>query len=379
MDDINDNHAFQPALRNWFLQTCREFGFNTIGAHNNLDIANTPRSEMAYIQDITLIDIPHYKSEIPDENFHDVFSDDFVRHCQRLSEKIVPNVKNDPYLLGYFMTDCPLFTEEDCRERPDTIGGAQRKSRIGWPKRLRNLGAEAPGKHTYVRLMTKIYDGQIIRFNETYNTQFNSFDELTATKNWRMNTDLSNGNETRDNIEFLKIVVDRYYQVARNSILEYDENHMFIGDKLNANTDSIDTVLPVTGKYTDIVMYQMYGRYEVQEPGLNRWKQVVDKPFINGDSSYTMIAPDMPRPFGPVADNLEQRAEWTKDFMENAFKRPEFVGWHYCGLIDATNKHARKISRQHSGLIDQYGNPYPLLQQYIKQFTTKMYEIASLQ
>lgn len=109
LDDINDNHTFQPALRNWFLQTCREFGFNTIGAHNNLDIANAPRSEMPYIQDITFIDIAHYKSEIPDENFHDVFSDDFVQHCQRLSEKIIPNVKNDPYFTRLFYDRLSAF------------------------------------------------------------------------------------------------------------------------------------------------------------------------------------------------------------------------------------------------------------------------------
>jgi hypothetical protein len=90
-----------------------------------------------------------------------------------------------------------------------------------------------------------------------------------------------------------------------------------------------------------------------------------------------MVTEDMPRPYGPIADNLEQRAEWTKEFMEKAFARPDFVGWHYCGLVDATIKHPRKKGRQHSGLIDQYGKPYPLLQTYIKEFTQGMYQKAS--
>jgi hypothetical protein len=42
---------------------------------------------------------------------------------------------------------------------------------------------------------------------------------------------------------------------------------MFFGDKLSANTDSVDTVLPVTEKYVDAVLYQMYGRCEVQNLG----------------------------------------------------------------------------------------------------------------
>ena len=62
-------------------------------------------------------------------------------HCIELCDQLARNVaapkKDDPFLLAYSMTDCPLFTEEDCRERPDTIGGGRRKSRIGWPRRLR--------------------------------------------------------------------------------------------------------------------------------------------------------------------------------------------------------------------------------------------------
>ena len=36
-----------------------------------------------------------------------------------------------------------------------------------------------------------------------------------------------------------------------------------------------------------------------------------------------------------AADNLAQRAEWIDEFFRQAFARPEVVGWHHCGLIDA--------------------------------------------
>ena len=97
----------------------------------------------------------------------------------------------------------------------------------------------------------------------------------------------------------------------------------------------------------------------------------------NGDSAFTMITDTMPRPYGPVADNLEQRAEWTDEFFRNAFARPDFVGWHYCGLIDASNLIARKRDRQHSGLLDDYGEPYPQLKTVLEACTDEMYEIAT--
>jgi hypothetical protein len=114
----------------------------------------------------------------------------------------------------------------------------------------------------------------------------------------------------------------------------------------------------------------------VQKPALDRWCRTVDKPVVNGDSSFTMITDTMPRPYGPVADSIEQRAEWTAEFFHEAFARPEFVGWHYCGLIDAPNLIARKKARQHSGLIDGYGEPYPELERTVRACADAMYDIA---
>lgn len=367
---------FGQALRRWFLETCQSYGFNTVGVHNSLQIVNRPQPSIPFMQPIRFIDIPHWKQDIPDTNFLDVFSDEFAIRCDRMAKEIAAPLRDDPFLLGYAMTDCPLLTEEDCRARPDVIGGARREARVGFPRRLRNLGADAAGKQAYVQAMRDIYRGQIRDFNDIYDTQFGSFDALQAASNWRPDTDLSNGNETRDNIEFLKKVVAQYYQTARDAIRRYDPSHLFVGDKLNANTDSIDTVLPITAQYTDIVFYQMYARYEVQRPGLDRWSKIVDQPIINGDSAFTMITETMPRPFGPVADSLSQRAEWTAEFFLRAFARKDFVGWHYCGLIDAPNRIPRKKDRQHSGLLDGYGEPYSELRKVLKSCADEMYSIA---
>ena len=375
LDDLN-SHQFAPAIKAWFLQTCCQYGFNTVGVHTALPIVNSPQPSMPYMQPIHFVDIPHWKPEIPDSNFKDVFSDEFTAHCDGMAKELAAPVRDDPFLLGYAMTDCPLLTEEDCRERPDVIGGARRNARIGWPRRLRNLHKDAPGKKAYVRTMLEVYRSQISDFNATYGTQFDSFDALQAAEDWRPHTDLSNGNETRDNIEFLKKVVAKYYQTARDAIRRYDPNHLFVGDKINANTDSLDTVLPITSQFTDIVFYQMYAQYQVQEPGLDRWSKITDKPLINGDSAFTMITDSMLCPYGPVADNLRQRADWTNEFFRQAFERQEFVGWHYCGLIDASNLVPHKQDRQHSGLLDGYGEAYPLLKEVLEACTDEMYEIA---
>ena len=116
--------AFNAALRFWFLGIRDRLGFNTVGVHNALQILNQPRPALTYLQPVRFVDIPHWKKDIPDSNFVDVFSPEFTRHCDGLARKIALYVKDDPFLLGYSMTDCTMFTEEDLRERPDVIGEA---------------------------------------------------------------------------------------------------------------------------------------------------------------------------------------------------------------------------------------------------------------
>ncbi|MDP6723534.1 MAG: hypothetical protein QGF59_33020, partial [Pirellulaceae bacterium] len=125
LENLN-SPQFAPALRAWFLKTCREFGFNTAGVHNRLQVINTPAPQLPYMLPIRFVDIPHWKPIVPDAFFIDVFAKEFETHCDALAKRFAAPARNDPFLLGYAMTDCPLFTEEDCRERPDVIGGARR-------------------------------------------------------------------------------------------------------------------------------------------------------------------------------------------------------------------------------------------------------------
>ena len=372
---VSDPDKLDPALRRWLLETCKTYGFNTVGVHSDLKILNQPQAAMPYMQPIQFVDISHWKNTIKEENFVDIFSDKFYHHCDQMAKDIALPLKEDSYLLGYSMADCPLFTEEDCRERPDTVYGGRREGRIGWPRKLRNLGSGAAAKQAYVKLMHELYQGSIELFNHTYQTKFNTFDELQKAEQWRPLTDLSNPNESRDNVSFLQLCVDQYYKTAKEAIHRYDPNHLFFGDKLNGNTDTVDTVLPITSKYTDVMMYQMYAKYDIQKVGLDKWSRRVDIPIINGDSAYTHIRDLMPQPYGPIADSAEENAQWTWEFFQQAFARPEFVGWHVCGLIDTPVKLVKKESnRQHSGMFNGYGEVYPELGAIMKKCGESLYQ-----
>ena len=269
-----------------------------------------------------------------------------------------------------------FFTDLDAAERGMTIYGAPRPELPTWPRLLRNKGAGAPGKQAYVSAMRTAYDGNVTSFNTTYGTDLATWDALLAATDWRSRTDYGNAREIADNTAFLRDCVDAYYRKAKEAFRRYDTNHLFFGDKINGNSDTIDNVLDITTKYTDIVFYQIYGRYAEQGAMMDRWTNRVNMPFLNGDSSFSFTCDVMPSPYGPHARDQAQRAEWLREFTDSAFARPDFVGWHICGTVDTWNTMDGKDAKQHSGIMTATGEFYPELEAAIQEFSATMYDIA---
>ncbi len=365
---------FNARYRSEMMSLLPELGFNSIGVHSDLATLNDPRPFIPYVKPFVLAGIDHWK--VPEEgDFPDVFSPEFEASAGRLASREAAPLRDDPMLLGYAMADCPIFTDWDARERGDTLHGAPRRSLPTFPRVLRNLGAAHAGKRAYVETVRELYGDSVSRFNAVYGTEFGSFDALASAVNWRRLTDPANGHETRDNTEFLLRVVDRYYGVARRALRSQDPNHLFFGDKLNGNTDAVDTVVAVTSRHTDLVFYQAYGRYGWLEPSLGRWGRKTGKPLFNGDSSFATPGENMPRPYGPLAADHRERAEWMLEYARAAFGREDFVGWSHCGVIDTwTELSERKQLRQHAGIMSPTGEFHGPVRDAIREIGQRLYE-----
>ncbi len=150
----------------------------------------------------------------------------------------------------------------------------------------------------------------------------------------------------------------------------------FLGDKINANSDTLESILEVTSRHTDVVNYQFYARWDRQKALLDRWAPKVDQPFLNGDSAFTVPTETMPSPYGPHARDQAERAVWTREFMENALARPEFVGWHMCGIIDTSKEMPGKEQNQHQGLMTTTGVFYPEMERAVRSLSRGLYSIA---
>ncbi|MGC9341542.1 MAG: hypothetical protein ACP5E3_02485 [Bacteroidales bacterium] len=345
-------------------------GINTLGWHTDApSLTDQPFGAVVpYLRSYKPIVLNHYRH--PDtEAFVDVFSEDFKKLCDKTAIEVAAPYVNDPMLLGYCMSDCPIFTENDI----DMMGGSTTWSRI-----LCNLGAEAPGKKAYVEFMKKRYSN-IEVFNSTYETSFVSWNNLANTKNWRPNGSPKNENEKADNEAFTLLCVDRYYSVSKSSLRKVDANHLFLGDKLNGNTDNLEQVLEVAAKYVDVIVYQFYGLPNEHEVLLDKFAPKVNLPFLNGDTGFSAPTEMMPNPYGPHAKNQAQRAEWLIESVNRCFAKSKFIGWHMCGVIDTWKTMPTKEKDQHQGLMTVMGEFYPEMEKAVKEISSHMYEIATIE
>lgn len=372
---LQDNADESDFLSHWkrkVREDTETFGFNTLGCHS--PAMPFGPGFMPYVQTHRFVDICHYMTPTA-KDFLDVFSMDFVRRCDEKARDIAGRLKGDPFLIGYSLTDCPIFTELDAAPRDANVYGKPRIGLPTWPRVLRNLGPDDPGKQAYVDCMRGIYSNDVRRFNRVYRTEFSSFASLCDATRWRVAADPENIAETRDNRVFLDRVVDRYYTVAVDSVRKYDSNHLVFGDKLNGNTDTPDSIVALAAKHMDLIFYQTYGYYEMQKAALDRWSAISRKPLFNGDSCYAVPTEMMPDPFGPHCADQKERALRSMEFARNAFSRRDFVGWNWCGWMD--NWEIWQPYKQHSGLQDPYGRYYKPMVEAFSKFSAQIYDVAT--
>jgi hypothetical protein len=351
----------------------RSFGFNALGFHSRASVF--PPGFAPYVKPLTFVEIPHHQTPGP-EKFRDVFAADFARHCEEVAREQVRPRREDPHLLGYAFTDCPVFTEADAAARGDNVYGARRPALPTWPRVLRNLPGEHPGKQAYVARLRQRYRDHIEDFNRAYGTAFPDFAALTAAAAWRPESDPSNAAEREDNAAFLSDVVDRYYTTAVAAIRRHDANHLILGDKLNGNTDGADTVMPIVSRYTDVVYYQAYGSWDEQRRLVDRWAAATGKAVWNGDGGFSVPTPMMPNPYGPHCRTQAERARRLSELGANAFRHPAFVGWHVCGWMDMWKTFEGKQHKQHAGLQTVHGEAYPPVRAALARLSARMYDLA---
>ncbi len=358
----------------------REYlGFNCLYSHQ----APAGLEICPYIPRTRTLDIEYWRTRLDsfrEENFLDVFSAEFEASCASAARAMARAGRaSDPWVVAHALTDCPVLVPEEARVRGPGFYHKPLPGTTTWPVRLRNLGAEAPGKGAFVDLVRERYGGDIARFNAAYNTAFRSWDALARTADWRPRPDPGgNASEERDNLAFLLRILDKAWGTQVRAIRGEDPNHLVFGDTLNLNSPLPDEIVRLYAKHFPVIVYQYYGAtWEDHRRVLDRLRLVGGgAPAFGADSCWSVPDPPrMPDPLGPQCADHAVAARRMEEVFRSAFARPDFVGWGWCGWMDQWE--SVEPYMQHTGLQDAHGKWRQPLADAYAAFGKELYEVAT--
>lgn len=360
--------GFRAGFTRKVLVDLKKVGMNSLGTHSLKDRFGT--LTVPYVQALFFVRTPYWMKPDKDK-FEDVFAPAFEQQCNRIVNRVIAPRKDDPYLLGYTFTDCPILTDGDADAHGQVSFGRAQPDMPTWPRVLRNLGPASPGKQVFVKLMRDRYSS-LDAFNIVYHSTFSSWEDLSSAENWSSALKSADIDDADDNRAFLLKILHQYYTVACAAIRRVDANHLIFGDILNAQTNTPDEVVSLVSGYSDLIAYQSYSAYDEHSPILDRWSRLAGKPLFHADTSFCVPYEQMPDPIGALCADQETRAESFYDSVSRSLSRPDVIGWNWCGWMDMWA--AWKSDRQHTGLQDPFGRFHDPMPETMARFGNRLYE-----
>jgi len=332
-------------------QRMKDWGFNTVGNWSSLDFVQNAKTPYVW----PLKDFPRTEKTIF-RDFPDVYSNEYRENAKQFAKQL-EGFKDDPYLIGYFLTNEPLwaFAEE-----------------IHLAEYLLEKDEWLDSKHVFAVRMEEKYAGDINRFNEAWNVKFSSFEDLErpVKKASKLSTQAS-----KDLDEFTRELIYQYTKIVCDTVKEVDQNHLNLGMRYAwISSDCI---------YEGSKLFDVFtlNNYSVA-PSAEQIMEVSEKsglPVLIGEFHFG--APDV----GLSATGLRavttqaERGKAYRYYIENGAAIPALVGAHYFTLNDQAALGRFDGENFQIGIVDICHKPYQDFVDGIVRTHEHLYRVAAKQ
>jgi len=312
-----DGANWLDAWRARTLDRLQAWGFNTIG--NWSDDALGRAHRLPYTRSIN-IDGNYanvssgydYWGRMPDP-----FDPRFVQATEAAVDKASADVRDDPYLLGYFADN----------ELAWAGSGPQGR----WGLALGTLAGDAksPAKQAFIAMLRKQYVAP-----ETLSTAWGialgSWDALNATGFAAPVPNEAHPAIIADYSAWLRRYADTYFRTVAEAIRRHDAHHLFLGGRFAVNTPE---AVAACAQYCDVVSFNVYA--DLPQHGFDAAAMhALDKPVLIGEFHF---GSDDRGPFGNGVVsvwNEQQRGEAYARFIAAAASDIAIVGVHWFEYTD---------------------------------------------
>jgi hypothetical protein len=300
----------------------------------------------------------------------DVFDVGFTQFVNQLVEKHVPQLRDDPWVMGYYYGFAPWTY--DSYWLNDTI---ERKG--------------SPGRERLIGILEKRYDSDIDKLNAVYGTMFDSFQELkdsgTLTYPSWMKSHKSGytplpskpGSKElfQDSQALLGEIMEHAYRLAHEAVRKHDPNHLIFGSyvkEASITTENWERIAP----YLDVITPQHVSKVFPIAPvaeALNKPVLISDQPFGNVYPLPLLTARMAP---GAVPDHVDRLVLY--DILANRIsKDPHYIGVDFCAVLFDQSHEEKAYEIGQPGFYTSYGEPKEPLCRIVKQFNLKMVDNLS--
>lgn len=315
-----------------------EWNVNSVGNWSDQEFVR--KAKIPYV--IPMQDFPVTDKRIF-RDFPDVFSPEYEQKAAVFAQQLQP-LKDDPYLIGYFMNNEP---------------GWAYVATINLAETMLEKDESFVTRDRLIDFLRQRYSDDVVAFNKAWNSDFGSFDALQ--KPLKGAASLSE-TARADLEEFSVAMLDRYVEVPVMATRAVDPNHLNLGMRWASAALQEEWRFAGT-QYLDV--FSMNAYTDNPYPRIERAASMTDKPVLIGEFHHGSME----------AGHSAYGARWTRTeaergvayrhYAEKAASHPHSIGIHYfsfnddpvLGRFDGQNFHQGFVSVAHkpySDFVDVY-------------------------
>ncbi len=328
------------------LRRCR---FNTIGNWSDLKMIKSARLPYVWpLRRFPTTKVLLYR------DFPDVFSQEYRDAARQFAQQIL-EFKDDPYMIGYFLANEPLWAFGENNIASEMLA----------------TNAESETRRVLVDWLKKRYGGDAVRFSAAWNRSFASFEELLSTAVLDA-AELSPAAET-DLWDFSRLMVDEYLKQPCEALRALDPNHLNLGIRYAWISSEL---CYVGGKYFDVFSINSY----TERPDPETVAEIAHRsgrPVMIGEFHHGAVDRGLPSTGIRGVVSQEERGVAYRYYVEQGAALPDLVGVHYFQLNDQPILGRFDGENYNIGLVDICNQPYPEMVEATSRTNEAIYEVVS--
>ncbi len=132
----------------------------------------------------------------------------------------------------------------------------------------------------------------------------------------------------------LKEIVRRYFEVTTGAIRRYDPNHLIFGPRFNQ--DIPGWVIEIAGEFVDVLLCNWFVTAESAATDLAEWDRLANRPVLISDMAFrapTSIL-DVPEDTPAYAPDQKARGQAYRRHARSVLAHPYILGIHWCAFLE---------------------------------------------